>query len=73
MWMEESIGERINIRRASEAVATGASIIATACPFCSVMLHDGVQSGDPASNTQVLDIAQILDASFGSEDLVGSE
>jgi Fe-S oxidoreductase len=72
MWMEESIGERINIRRAGEAIATGAEIIATACPFCSVMLHDGVQSGDSGSTAQVLDIAQILDATFHDEALVTS-
>lgn len=42
MWMEESIGERIGTVRAAEAVATGADAIATACPFCTVMLSDGV-------------------------------
>ncbi|WP_087509699.1 (Fe-S)-binding protein [Cellulomonas iranensis] len=42
MWMEETIGERIGTVRAAEAVATGASTIATACPFCTVMLGDGV-------------------------------
>src|SRR5690606_22815015 len=42
MWMEETIGERIGTVRAAEAVATGASAIATACPFCTVMLKDGV-------------------------------
>ncbi len=42
MWMEETIGERIGTVRAAEAVATGASAIATACPFCTVMLNDGV-------------------------------
>ena len=69
MWMEESIGERINIRRAGEAIATGADIIATACPFCSVMLHDGVQSGESGSSARVLDVAEILDATFESESL----
>lgn len=42
VWMEETIGERIGTVRAAEAVATGASAIATACPFCTVMLSDGV-------------------------------
>ncbi|WP_051681973.1 (Fe-S)-binding protein [Cellulomonas sp. HZM] len=42
MWMEESIGTRISTTRASEAVGTGASVVATACPFCTVMLNDGV-------------------------------
>jgi Fe-S oxidoreductase len=42
MWMEETIGTRINANRADEAIATGADVIATACPFCTVMLSDGV-------------------------------
>ncbi|MBD3779976.1 MAG: (Fe-S)-binding protein [Micrococcales bacterium] len=42
MWMEESIGTRIGTARAAEAVATGADVIATACPYCTVMLTDGV-------------------------------
>ena len=49
MWMEETIGERIGTVRAAEAVATGASAVATACPFCTVMLSDGVAAHARAS------------------------
>ncbi|TQL02536.1 Fe-S oxidoreductase [Cellulomonas sp. SLBN-39] len=49
MWMEETIGERIGTARAAEAVATGASAIATACPFCTVMIGDGVAAHTRAS------------------------
>ena len=42
MWMEERIGERINENRTREAVATGADQIAVGCPFCRVMLDDGL-------------------------------
>ncbi|HEY0216272.1 MAG TPA: (Fe-S)-binding protein [Cellulomonas sp.] len=42
MWMEESIGERIGTARAREAIGTGADVVATACPYCTVMLSDGV-------------------------------
>jgi len=44
MWMEEKIGQRINLNRTSEAVETGADQIATGCPFCRVMLSDGLTS-----------------------------
>ena len=43
MWMEESIGTKVNDERAAEALSTGASRIATACPFCYIMLDDGVK------------------------------
>ncbi|MEE8330918.1 MAG: heterodisulfide reductase-related iron-sulfur binding cluster [Acidimicrobiia bacterium] len=42
MWMEESTGKRVNVERTQEAIATGATEIATSCPFCYVMLDDGV-------------------------------
>ena len=64
MWMEERLGERINMNRTTEAVATGASAIATACPFCRVMLSDGLTSlqaaGDASDEVEVLDVAQLL-------------
>src|SRR6478735_6360363 len=45
MWLEESIGTRIGTARAAEAIATGADVVATACPYCTVMLTDGVAAG----------------------------
>ena len=42
MWMEEKLGTRINTNRTEEAVATGADQIAVGCPFCRVMLSDGL-------------------------------
>jgi Fe-S oxidoreductase len=64
MWMEERIGKRINEDRVDEAIATGSSAIATGCPFCRVMLTDGLtarQSEDSAGATaEVLDVAQLL-------------
>jgi Fe-S oxidoreductase len=69
VWMEESIGTRIGTDRAGEAIATGADVIATACPYCSVMLSDGVAAhtaddptgaAAPAHAPQVVDIATLL-------------
>jgi Fe-S oxidoreductase len=57
MWMEER-GSAINENRVREAAATGAGTLAVACPFCTVMLDDGVQStGD---ELRVVDVATLL-------------
>jgi Fe-S oxidoreductase len=57
MWMEERAG-KINEERAREAVETGAEALAVACPFCTVMLDDGVrQRGD---ELRVVDVATLL-------------
>ena len=64
MWMEESIGTRINETRTDEALATGAEVVAAACPYCIVMLTDGVstrkQQGRAAEQVRVADISDLL-------------
>ena len=71
MWMEEKIGERINLNRTTEAVETGADQIATGCPFCRVMLSDGLTAkqaeGSAREEVEVLDVAQLLLASVKGE------
>lgn len=64
MWMEETIGTKVNDERAAEALSTGASRIATACPFCYVMLDDGAKAnGADDDRVKVADIAiHVLDA-----------
>ena len=60
MWMEEPVGQRVNHARAEEALSTGAGVLATACPFCLIMLDDAVKS-KARQDMAVLDIAQLLD------------
>jgi len=60
MWMEERVGKKVNIDRAEEAVATGADEVAVACPFCLVMLDDGVRELGQEESVAVRDISMIL-------------
>lgn len=73
MWMEENLGSRININRTEEAVATGADQIAVGCPFCRVMLSDGLTAQQAAGNAreevEVLDVAQMLLAAVKRPDV----
>ena len=61
MFKEDEPGnKRINIERTEEALATGASFIAAACPFCNTMMTDGVKTKEKESDVQVLDIAEMI-------------
>jgi Fe-S oxidoreductase len=63
MWMEEHIGKRVNHERVDEALATSATTIATACPFCRIMITDGVDDRQEAAGragVEVRDVATLL-------------
>jgi ferredoxin len=60
MFMEETIGKRINHERAQEVIATGATHVAAACPFCITMLGDEI--ADMKVDVKVQDIVEIIDA-----------
>ncbi len=65
MWQEEQ-GTRVNHLRAAEAANTGASIVATACPFCIQMFEDGIPAVQPDEETRSIrayDIAELLEVS----------
>ncbi len=67
MWKEEEKGTtRINLERTKEALATGASVIAAACPFCNTMMTDGVKSNEKEADVQVLDIAELVALSMNN-------
>lgn len=65
MFKEEEKGvARVNMERTSEAIDTGASIIAAACPFCNTMLTDGVKGKEKEQHVSVYDIAELVEASM---------
>ena len=75
MWMEERIGKRVNVERTDEALSTGADVIGTACPYCTVMLDDAVkqrQSEGQAEGVRVLDVAQVLEESMNGSAPTGA-
>lgn len=65
MFKEEEKGStRINFERADEAIDTGATVIASACPFCNTMLTDGVKNKEQEDNVKVFDVAELVAASM---------
>ncbi len=60
MWMEEREGKRINVERKNELVATGADVVAVACPFCMTMLGDAGKGSE--GYVPVQDIAELIAA-----------
>jgi len=60
MWMEEKIGTRVNHNRVDEILASGAATVATACPFCTIMLNDGVQDRNAGDKVAVLNVSELV-------------
>ncbi len=60
MWMEEMGDERVNIQRTGALCNTGASVIATGCPFCLTMISDGIKSLDKAGDVKAMDVAEVV-------------
>ena len=60
MWMEERMGRKVNIERTDEALASASDTLAVGCPYCNIMLSDGVTERHSDAQMAVRDIAQIL-------------
>ena len=65
MWLHENMGQNINVVRAAEMVKTEVDLIGTSCPYCLVMLDDGVKSLDLEKVPKVADIIDIVADSLG--------
>jgi Fe-S oxidoreductase len=64
MWLEETIGKRINMERTDEAFLTGADVVSTACPYCMIMLDDAVRANNKEGEVRVLDLSQLVEESL---------
>ena len=60
MWMEERMGKKINIERTDEALASASDTLAVSCPYCNIMLSDGVTERGAGDRMAVRDVAQLL-------------
>ena len=60
MWMEETLGSRINQKRTREVMDAGAKTVCTACPFCYTMLSDGIKELELEEQLQAFDIAELV-------------
>jgi Fe-S oxidoreductase len=60
MWMEEQNNDRVNVKRTKQLIDTGATTIATACPFCITMITDGIKDENKTDFVKVKDIAEII-------------
>ncbi|MGI8775076.1 MAG: (Fe-S)-binding protein [Actinomycetota bacterium] len=60
MWMEERMGKKMNIERTDEALASASDTVAVGCPFCNIMLADGITERHADDQMQVKDVAQLL-------------
>ena len=56
----EAVGKKVNIERSQEAIETGADEVAVACPFCYIMMDDGVKELGYGDNVRVRDVSLIL-------------
>jgi Fe-S oxidoreductase len=60
MWMEEKIGKRINVERVEEALEQKPQVVAASCPFCQVMINDGVNEKKAGDTVRVADVAELV-------------
>jgi Fe-S oxidoreductase len=62
IFLEETIGRRVNVERTEQAIATGAKTVAVGCPFCMTMITDGTKAKGVEQTVQVKDVAELVAA-----------
>lgn len=72
MWLEESIGRRINVTRVEQALPQAPATIATACPYCAVMMADGISALGQGDAIDTKDIAELVAAAMVRSDAARS-
>ena len=65
MWMDETIGKRINLERSEEIVAQQISTVTVGCPFCLTMIEDGMKDLEKEEEIKTLDIAELVEKNLG--------
>jgi Fe-S oxidoreductase len=71
MWMEEHLGTRINVARVEQGLPLQPSVIATACPYCSVMLGDGLKSKNLNETILTRDVAELVASAMVRKSVTG--
>ena len=64
MWMEEKVGQRINVARTEQALDVNPSVISSACPYCLTMLTDGVKAKEVEDQVKTWDLVELLEKSI---------
>ena len=67
MWMEEQNNDRVNVKRTLQLIDTGATKLATACPFCMTMVGDGIKSQSKEETIANYDVVELLALACASE------
>ena len=73
MWMEEEPEKRVNINRSKEIANAGVDAVAVGCPFCSVMVSDGMKALGKDEDIEVMDIAQVIAKTLPDEPTAGAQ
>ena len=73
MWMEDRVGNRINVARTEQALETNASVISAGCPYCLTMLSDGTKAKEVEDKVGTYDVCELLERSVFGEKIVAPQ